>query len=258
MRFGTLLLALSLSFYAQESLGEASDLSVEDLKTMDCPENPVRLGVLGDSLADGLWGALTRSFSRCSTVNILRLSRVSDGLTMSPPDIWMDRISDVTEPSDAQDVMIVQIGANDLTNLRDGRKRLSYGSKEWDQAYQLRVQQLSESLRDRSDTVLWVGLPIVGVSRYDPEYKKMNKLIETALSKSQVEFVDIREYSKFGTIGYARNGNVDGRIQQLRAPDQVHFTELGYEVIVHSVSDQIMAAMERRERKAVFGSAALQ
>ena len=56
-----------------------------------CPTSPMRLVVLGDSLADGLWASFQRTFVQCDTLEVLRLTAVSDGLAKSSGEEWIAR-----------------------------------------------------------------------------------------------------------------------------------------------------------------------
>ena len=82
-RFAAALLLLVPGFASAQST----------LSEMDCPAEPVRIAVLGDSLADGLWGSFYRAFAQCGSVDVLRRSTVSDGLAGSDAEDWLSRVS---------------------------------------------------------------------------------------------------------------------------------------------------------------------
>ncbi|PJE28298.1 hypothetical protein PSM7751_02244 [Pseudooceanicola marinus] len=251
-------LALPLAPDAARAQGVVPIVTTMGLDSLSCPRSTVRLGVLGDSLADGLWGAVQRALGQCGSVEVLRLTQVSDGLTHTPPEEWIQRFNAATQSTDAQDVFIVQIGANDLRPLRDDRSRVPYGTPEWDTLYAKRVGELASALSDRADRLLWVGLPVVGEGKFEPEYQHVNALISQTLTALNLPFHDIRELSRFGAEDFAMNAVVNGSTRQLRAPDKIHFTPLGYELIAAALAPEIKDAMATRERKAIFGNAALQ
>ena len=73
----------------------AGGASAAQLGTTSCPNADVRIVVLGDSLADGLWGSLYRSFARCETMEVVRLTEVSDGLAKTSAKGWLERREDL-------------------------------------------------------------------------------------------------------------------------------------------------------------------
>ncbi|WP_010137453.1 DUF459 domain-containing protein [Oceanicola sp. S124] len=251
-------LALALPAAPAQAQGVMPIVTSVGLDSLTCPRSTVRLGVLGDSLADGLWAAVERALGQCASVEVLRLTQVSDGLTHTPPEEWMSRFDAATQSTDAQDVFIVQIGANDLRGIRDDRERVNYGTPEWDALYARRVGALAEALSARADRILWVGLPVVGEGKFEPEYQHINALISQTLTALNLPFTDIRELSRFGAPDFAMNAVVNGSTKQLRAPDKIHFTALGYELIASALAPEIKEAMAARDRKSLFGNAALQ
>lgn len=94
----------------------------------DCPKQPTRIVVLGDSLADGLWGSLFRTYSRCKKVETLRLTKVSDGLAKTSDSGWLGRYAKARTKFETResDIVVVQIGANDITTIREGSHRESF------------------------------------------------------------------------------------------------------------------------------------
>ena len=231
--------------------------ALQGLAPMTCPRSDVRLSVLGDSLADGLWGALFRASAHCGNIDILRLTQVSDGLAKTPPEDWAARL-DAAGGDDVQDVIIVQIGANDLTAIRADRSRIAFGADGWDDAYAGRIAALAEALEAAGDKLLWVGLPTTGEPRYEPGYRTVDTLIETALADRSAEYVAIRDLSRFGADGFVMNAEVDGAVRQLRAPDKVHFTELGYDVLASALAPVVARAMVRKDSNALFRTTPLQ
>jgi len=228
-----------------------------------CPEQPIRVAVLGDSLADGVWGSLYRSYIGCETVTVLRLTTVSDGLARTSPDDWLTRLSAATGATGRAEVVIVQIGANDLVAIRDGTSRAVWGAPGWGALYQARARQLTERLASGADQVFWLGLPVVGTEKLETAYTQISMLqaeavAEAAAGSARAEFFDIHTITMFGADGFTQNAEVNGELRQVRAGDQVHFTEAGYDLVRGVVQPGLEGVMKARDATAAIKSLALQ
>jgi len=224
-----------------------------------CPVQPATIAVVGDSLADGLWGAIYRSFMECKTVSVLRVTTVSDGLTRTSPEDWAQRIGDALDQRLAADVVLVQVGANDIRPIRNGSTRALFADPAWDAAYGERTRTLAEQLADRTKKLIWLGLPIVGDEGLEEDYRHITKLQQTAVGGvREAYFVDIHQGTKFGSESFTPNGDVNGELRQLRASDQIHFTDIGYNMVLSIVSDDIVAVLKAKDADADLDSLVLQ
>ncbi|QQA44473.1 GDSL-type esterase/lipase family protein [Pelagovum pacificum] len=217
----------------------------EPLSSLDCPSEPSSIVVLGDSLADGLWGSFYRAFIRCDQVTVLRRTTVSDGLAKTSPEEWMTRLGPEAQNAD---LIVVQIGANDITNIREGTTRHTFGTDEWRATYQDRAERLVTALQGTAPQVVWMGLPIVGQERFEPSYREITALQEAAVTAAGAKFVDTHEPTTFGGDEFVMTAQYDGSMRQMRVTDQVHFTELGYDVVaglLHGDVEKIFSAGDR-------------
>ncbi|MYG27096.1 MAG: DUF459 domain-containing protein, partial [Boseongicola sp. SB0677_bin_26] len=225
------------------------------------PYYDIRMVVLGDSLADGLWGSLRRAFARCNRIELVRLTKVSDGLAGTDAEAWLDRYARATpivEGATAAEIVIVQVGANDITFLRDGTTRIVFGSPEWAPGYASRARRLAEGLTDQASAVIWLGLPIVGSARLQPHYREISNLLRGALSGTGAAFVDIHELTKFGSETFVMNARHDGRVVQMRATDRIHFTAVGYDRVLEWIAGDLIRVLAEIERSAAFQDVELQ
>ena len=246
-------LAAPIMFAVVPALGQAAESSV-------CPKAVMRIVVLGDSLADGLWGSLNRSFAHCATLKTVRLTSVSDGLAKTSSEGWLDRYASEATLLDTResDVVIVQIGANDITTIRSGSSRESFSTSAWEKLYSDRVTRLAEGLRARSSNLIWFGLPIVGKSKFESHYQSISSLQQAAATSAGAKWVDIHDLTKFGTGGFTMNGTYEGRVQQLRATDKVHFTKSGYDYVANVILDDLARIITDQDRKAAIRNVQLQ
>lgn len=234
--------------------------SAQALETPGCPKTPMRVVVVGDSLADGLWSSLYRVFAQCDTMDVVRLTAVSDGLAKTSDQDWIHRyMTKAGTPQDkSNDIVIVQMGANDITTIRNGRTRESFNTDVWNVLYQQRVTTLTRTLGANASKLYWVGLPIVGNTSWEPSYRIITQLQEAAVLKAGGTFVDIHEVTKFGTGAFSMNGKFEGRLLQLRAPDKVHFTKPGYDYVASLVLDDLAKVIDNHNRRIALQDVKLQ
>jgi len=225
-----------------------------------CPDSALRVVMLGDSLADGLWGSLYRTYARCETVDVVRLTEVSDGLAKTADDEWIERYDENANGYDTKvtDVVVVQIGANDITTIRNGTTRESFATDVWNAMYSKRVDALANGLRDRAAALYWVGLPIVGNTEFEGPYQSISKMQAETVKAAGGTFVDIHELTKFGTEAFSMNGEFAGDMQKLRASDQIHFTTSGYDYVAGAFLKDLAELLSDLDRRAALQDVQLQ
>ena len=188
----------------------------------------VTIAVLGDSLADGLWGSFFRAFAECGTVEVVRATTVSDGLAKSGAEDWLARLG-----AAAPDLVVVQMGANDITNIRDGTSRAVFGTPEWEATYGARAAALAAGLAatgaggdlarsaDRRPGPLRGQLP-----RDHRDAGRRGRGGGRAPSSTPTSRPPSASASS------SCRPRLEGRLtRQIRVTDQVHFTEAGYDMV---------------------------
>ncbi len=221
---------------------------------LECPSDPVRIAVIGDSLADGLWGSFYRAFAACASVEVLRRSTVSDGLAGSDADDWLGRLAF----DGALDLIVVQVGANDIRNIREGTQRHAWGGDTWDAAYGARVTALADGLAGRAREVIWMGLPIVGEARFEDGYRTISGVQADAASAAGVRFVDTHTPTTFGQGAFVMSADIDGSLRQIRNTDQVHFTQIGYDMVAGLLRADVEKIFATSGRAVAIDALALQ
>jgi uncharacterized protein len=243
-------------------LGLGSPVQAAAPEPWYCPKVEARVAVLGDSLADGLWGALFRAWQSCSSVTLLRVTEVSDGLTVTAPDEWSGRLAADLAGTQA-DIVVVQMGANDIRPVRTETGRAVFGTPEWDTAYAARGQSLLADLRQMAGTVVWVGLPVVGDDKLEAAYTRVSA-VQSALvggqsaSDPETLFVDIHAATGFGTGGYVQAVTFGETLTQLRISDRIHFTDPGYDLVAQEFRRDLEHRLKARDNAANLESLALQ
>jgi len=251
--FGAVLGLISAAVVAISGAARAEDAPT-------CPAAPMRLVVLGDSLAAGLWASFQRTLYACDTMEVLRLTAVSDGLAKSSGEEWIARYMEkagVPQPG-TTDVAVVQIGANDINFIRNGTSREIFNTELWNELYAERVREIAGTLSAHSAEVFWIGLPVVGNAKFEPNYQIISAVQKRAVRKAGATFVDIHELTQFGTGEFAMTGKVDGQLVKMRAADKVHFTLPGYDVVARAVLDDLVDIITATNRRLAFQDVSLQ
>jgi uncharacterized protein len=208
-------------------------------------QSPMRtVAVYGDSLADGVWDAFTRTLKRePGGWTALRRSSIGTGLTRTDFQTWLDQIDADFAANPARHV-VVMFGLNDLRDFRDDRRGRVYGTEAWDVAYAKRVDQLIARLRAKADNVVWIGLPVFRKTDQNDGARHLSTLYADAAARARIAFVPI--YDDFlGPEGEFTThlAAADGRRLQVRGDDGLHFIGTGYDLI----AAKAMTAIRRFE-----------
>jgi hypothetical protein len=161
---------------------------------------------------------------------VLSLGRQSTGLSRQDYFNWqagMRQIVDEFRP----DLVFVMLGSNDgqAQISRDGGA-IPVGSVEWVEGYRERAADLLQEATRAGTRVVWVGIPVVRPHQRWDFYRRVNDIYrDTARADPFGTFVDT--WSAFeardgGYSAYVRNER--GVLQEMRAPDGIHFTPTGY------------------------------
>ncbi len=234
--------------------------AAQGAQALDCPNSPMRVLVIGDSLADGLWMSFRRAFAQCGTMDVVRLTKVSDGLAKTSGQGWIQRyMHRAGAPKDKMsDIVVVQMGANDITAIRNGRTRESFNTDTWNALYAQRVGQMTRTLGANASKVYWLGLPVVGNTDWEPSYQIISALQAAAVRKAGGTFIDIHELTKFGTGDFSMAGKIGGQLMRLRAPDKVHFTKPGYDYVASVVLNDVAKVIANHNRRIALQDVQLQ
>ncbi len=228
-----------------------------------CPQKEARIAVLGDSLADGLWASLYRSSVTCKTLTLFRVTEVSDGLIKTDPSEWSERLTSNLGEVATADLVLIQMGANDIRPIRTETGRAMFGTPEWDAAYADRAGELLSDVKVVANDAIWVGLPIVGDEELEVSYSKLSAIQSALMAKDDPSaktsvFVDVHEATKFGTEGFVQSIALNENMTTLRAPDRIHFTEKGYDMVVGVFRDELERRLRSRDTEAHLDTLALQ
>ena len=208
----------------------------------------LRIGVFGDSMADGLWTALYRDLNGKDGVTVVKFSEVSTGLSR------YDYV-DIQAKTERQlnerpvDVAVVMFGTNDAQGISvDGRIH-DFGTPGWKAAYARRITDLVGLMRSRDVAVYWVGLPRMKRASFDAKMDVVNGVVEERMKALGVPLIATTTLTVNADGDYEPYlANAQGRRQLMRANDGIHMSMAGYLRIGAPVA-------ERLKRDAGLGAA---
>jgi hypothetical protein len=201
------------------------------------PDRQLRIAVVGDSLAQGL-GVATEDVFRPFWTEVYKQGRISTGLARLDYFDWMAQMRTIVDRADP-DLVVVMLGENDNQGLLypDGTLEQDIGTFPWAGAYQRRVEQFAQIATGRGGHVVWVGLPISRDHGRWEFIQRQNGIFETVANElPNVAYFDSWDAFASPSGDYSafyRDGN---KVVEVRAPDGVHFSADGYEMVMRQVA----------------------
>ncbi|WP_425990529.1 DUF459 domain-containing protein [Brevundimonas sp. TWP2-3-2] len=200
----------------------------------------LRIGVFGDSMADGLWTGLYREMRDQPGVTVTKFSEVSTGLSRYDyVDIQAKTARQIAEqPIDAA---VILFGTNDAQGISIDGEVHDFGTDGWKAAYARRVDDLVAMLRGQNVAVYWVGLPAMKRASFDSKMMLINEVVSARMAALRVPYIE--------TEGITQNaeGEYDaylpetgtGRRRLMRANDGIHMSMAGYLRITEPVAARL-------------------
>ena len=191
-------------------------------------QGPLRVGVFGDSMADGLYAGLYRDLQDQPNVSVTKFSQVSTGLSR------YDYVN-IHAKTQAQldetpvDVAVMLFGTNDAQGIDTGGVVHMFGTDGWKAAYGRRIDDLVALLRSRNVAIYWVGLPRMKRDSFDGRMMLINGVVEArmrALGVPYIETVGLTSNAEGGYEAYLPTAG--GRRVLMRAGDGIHMSMAGY------------------------------
>jgi len=202
-------------------------------------QRPLRVGVFGDSMAEGLYAALYRDLQHTPNVTVSKFSQVSTGLSRYD---YVDIQAKTRGQLDEQpvDVAIMLFGTNDAQGIEMDGQIHPFGSDGWKAAYAKRVDDLVALLRSRDVAVYWVGLPRMKRDTFEARMTLINGVVEARMKALGVPYIETTALTSNGEGGYEAYLPTDsGRRTLMRANDGIHMSMAGYLRLSAPVSAQL-------------------
>ena len=216
---------------------------------------PVRIAFVGDSMADGLWGALFRRLGKdkclADKVKLSRQAKNGTGLARLDHFNWVSEIG--TMASDAPtDLFVGSFGINDRQAIIDAAKaRIEYGTPEFDSHYQAIAEDFMRNATSHGASVMLLGLPVMLDPAANADARTKNRLFSAAVANiAPRRAVYVGPWSsRSGEDEYKPFlANASNVMMQFRANDGVHFTQGGYDQVMDYFFPAIMDSLKLRGR----------
>ncbi|XZN95093.1 MAG: DUF459 domain-containing protein [Microcoleus sp.] len=169
--------------------------------------------------------------------------KVSSGLNRIDYYDWYARTSQIIKDYQP-DVVIVLFGGNDTQDIADsqGKYRVIL-TKEWQKAYQERVDKYAKLLNNSSvRKVYWVGQSNSNKSAYLEAFPIMNNIYKNAMKISpKITFISTWEIFAEGGKFTPVVADKSGKRGYVKVNDGLHFTSHGSQIISDLIVDKMVA-----------------
>jgi hypothetical protein len=244
-----------LSWVAVVCIALASLLGAGVAPAFASETGPVRIAFVGDSMADGLWGALFRRLGKdkClgDKITLIRKAKNGTGLTRLDQFNWVAEVGTMAKEG-AADLFVGSFGINDRQAIVDAsRVRTEFDAPDFDIRYQSFAADLVRNAISGGASILIAGLPVMQDSAANADAKVKNKLFEAAVAAVNSPLATYAKpwSSRPGEDEYQPFlPNANNKLVQFRAEDGIHFTRFGYDQVMEYFYPAIMASLKARGR----------
>lgn len=202
------------------------------------------IAVVGDSLADGMWGGLYRLLQHNAKIALVRGARNSVGFTSAD----LTELIDKAFAAGPAHALIMMIGANDRRTFFIGRQpKAQLGTPEWVALYRGRVDRFMDHATKHDVPLIWILLPVMRDATATRDAKLVNDIVTAAAKgRPNVVLVDTASIASDDKGHYiAHFADLKGQKRRMRASDGVHFEQPAYELIGAGVLEKLARVSPR-------------
>jgi len=216
---------------------------------------PAHIAFVGDSMADGLWGAMFRRLGKdkclADKIKLIRRAKNGTGLTRLDQYNWVDEVGAIaTDPG--ADLFVGSFGVNDRQSIVDvDKKRTEFGGPDYDGRYEGIVEDVVKTALSHGSSFLVMGLPVMLDAAANSDAAAKNKLFAEAVAHvASPRAVFVAPWTSQPPPDAYKPflPNAKQTLVQVRAPDGVHFTTAGYDMIMETFYPSIIESLKQRGR----------
>jgi len=231
--------ALVLGFAGQPAVAQSDQPTHRSYITPFPNGDRYRIVVVGDSLGEGLWGGLYRTFEDDPTLDFIQRSQGATGFASTRRYDWNGELGKVLKEGNYH-VAVAMFGANDAQPIKEDGKLLKVGTEEWREAYGARIEKFIKTLRAANVAVYWVGLPVMRSPAQSANAEKLNEVFREKAFVNGAKFIDTWEGFADEQGRYSAYGpDMSGKTKRLRGNDGKHFTMRGNVKLAHFVEKEL-------------------
>jgi hypothetical protein len=211
---------------------------------------PASIAFVGDSMSDGIWGAFFRmtASGHCSPDELTLIRDARNGTGLARPDHfdWTGELDTLVGKS-APTLVFAAIGLNDAQDLvMPDKSKFKLGSDAWLAQYKRNVADFYEHAGKGGAPVVIMGLPNLRDDGAEKHAELVNGIYhDVAAGERDVSVTYIEPWHMTNDDGsFASFGkNLNGQTVQIRAPDGLHFTQAGYDVLAKYLEPSVTRAL---------------
>ena len=216
---------------------------------------PIHIAFVGDSMADGLWGAMFRRVGKdkclASKIKLLRHAKNGTGLTRLDQYNWVDEVAALAADPNP-DLFVGSFGINDRQSIVDASKvRTEYGGPDFDGRYEGIVENVVENAIAHGSSMLVMGLPVMLDPAANADAIAKNRLFAEAVAhvaSPRAAYVPPWESHPGVDTFEPFLPNANNAMVQVRASDGIHFTTAGYDMVMDTFYPSILDSLKQRGR----------
>jgi hypothetical protein len=187
-------------------------------------------------------------------VKLIRRAKNGSGLTRLDQFSWVDEVGAIAADPGA-DLFVGSFGVNDRQSIVDvNKKRTEFGGPDYDERYEGIVEDVIQTALSHGSSMLIMGLPVMLDPAASADAAAKNKIFAAAVTQiasPRVAFV-APWTSQPGTDVYQPFLPSSTKAEvQVRAPDGVHFTTFGYDLVMTAFYPAILESLKQRGRDLV-------
>ncbi|MEI8148817.1 MAG: GDSL-type esterase/lipase family protein [Actinomycetes bacterium] len=196
---------------------------------------------IGDSVGLDLGIGLAREFAHQPGVSFISRGVVSTGLVHNTFYNWPQHLTDYLSRWHP-DVVVVCVGANDHSSITVNGRSVPLLTLPWQAAYQVRIRQIADIVRNYGAQIVWVGVPVSSTGGYRQAMKAMNSIYKGVMASTPGGFyIDSWNLFASSTGAVRPTAKVNSRAMQVRSLDLIHYTPAGCDVFATYVIRAIAA-----------------
>lgn len=203
-------------------------------------EQPARLMVIGDSLAQGFGqGLRERAGERDLNLVVLERGRVSSGLAR--PDFYdwpatFERLVAQEKP----DIVVAHFGANDMQSVTRPDNRGAYGTDSWEPAYRAEIRRVIDAALANDAVLLWLGPAPDGHAGLGRHLQRVAQIFQEEVAASGALYLPLAKDFGGADGSFVRAIPVKGATVTIRTGDLSHFNLTGYRLVADRILDDLV------------------
>lgn len=192
--------------------------------TVPTPSQPLRVLVLGDSLATYVGQQMSAKLASSNVVRVKTIWRNGTGLTNPQFFNWEAGARSIIR-AENPDAVIVLIGGNERNDMSVAGRTLVPGDDDWEAEYERRARVVMRAIMSEGvQRVFWSGPPTARDPQWNSAYADVNAAVDRAAAAVPgVQYVDLYDETR----PFSTDTVIDGESVTARQRDGIHWTYPG-------------------------------